>query len=354
VLVTVIIPAYRPTNDIRKTLDSVFAQTFSDYEVIVINDGSPESELLERKLQPYQGRIRYIKQANRGPSAARNVGILEARSKYVAFLDSDDRWLEAHLENQTSLLLKNPTLGLVYADCILVNGNVPIGRSFVRQPQFPPVSFESLAVERCAAVTSSVVASRQSLIEAGLFNERFRRAEDFDLWLRMAFHGTTMDFYRGLGVVHAVSAEGLSSNGDLMKRALIEVYENLALTLPLSTTQQDLIRLMITKTEAACQVELLKQSLDRKNYEDARAAAIRANGLLPNRKLGLTILGLRRAPRLFHYAHRAYENILRARNRLRQANSARKLQRVTRAFELNSVPKVTPAEEPAPSTILGE
>jgi GT2 family glycosyltransferase len=352
-LVTVIIPAYRAANDIRDALDSVFQQTFSSYEVIVINDGAPDSELLEQQLQPYQTRIRYIKQENRGPSAARNIGILQARTKYIAFLDSDDRWLENHLTNQVSLLGKNPSLGMVYADCLLVSGTVPIGRSFAEQPQNPPVSFESLAVESCAAVTSSVVASRQSLMEAGLFNEQFRRAEDFHLWLRMAFRGTNIDFYRGLGVVHAVSTEGLSSNAYLMKKSLIEVYENIASTLPLSTTQQKLIRRMIARVEAACQVELLKGFLDQKNYQEAQDAAMRAHILTPSPKLRLTILALRRVPGLFRYVHQAYAKFLRVRNRLRQAAAARKLKSFAHALKPKSLPVRLEAEEP-PGTLLAE
>ena len=90
-LVSVVIPAYNAAHYIAATLTSVLKQTFSDFEVIVVNDGSPDPTALERALQPYVSRICYIKQANGGPSAARNVGILQARGKYIAFLDSDER-----------------------------------------------------------------------------------------------------------------------------------------------------------------------------------------------------------------------------------------------------------------------
>jgi glycosyltransferase involved in cell wall biosynthesis len=99
-LVSVIIPAYDVAEFIGEALDSVFAQTFTDYEVIVINDGSPDTAKLERALAPYLSRIVYLKQENRGVSAARNTGINAARGSLIAFLDGDDVWLPNYLEVQ--------------------------------------------------------------------------------------------------------------------------------------------------------------------------------------------------------------------------------------------------------------
>ena len=124
-LVSVVIPAYESAGYIRRALDSVFAQTFSDFEVILVNDGSPDTDLLEQNLLPYGDRVHYIRQNNLGPSGARNAGILHAGGKYVAFLDSDDMWLPEHLANQTALLLSDPSLGLVYADSILLRDANP-------------------------------------------------------------------------------------------------------------------------------------------------------------------------------------------------------------------------------------
>src|ERR671939_2007579 len=95
--VSVIIPAYNAAAHIGAALDSVFAQTFTDYEVIVVNDGSPDTPELERALDAYAGRLLYVRQENRGPSGARNAGIRRARGEYVALLDSDDLWLPAYL-----------------------------------------------------------------------------------------------------------------------------------------------------------------------------------------------------------------------------------------------------------------
>src|SRR5262245_24043876 len=91
-VVSVIIPAYQAAADIRDALDSVFAQNFSHFEVIVVNDGSPDTPELEAAIAPYQSRLRYIAQPNQGAGAARNTGIRAARGTYVALLDADDLW----------------------------------------------------------------------------------------------------------------------------------------------------------------------------------------------------------------------------------------------------------------------
>jgi glycosyltransferase involved in cell wall biosynthesis len=98
--VSIIIPAYNIAPYIAETLDSVFAQTFTDYEVIVVNDGSPDTEEFERAMQPYLDRVIYLKQENGGASVARNAGLQTARGEFVAFLDGDDLWLPNYLEEQ--------------------------------------------------------------------------------------------------------------------------------------------------------------------------------------------------------------------------------------------------------------
>jgi len=96
-LVSVIIPAYNAAVFIGETLTSVFNQSYSNYEVIVVNDGSTDTAELEKVLAPFRGRLVYLEQENKGPSAARNSAIGKARGEFVAFLDSDDTWLPDYL-----------------------------------------------------------------------------------------------------------------------------------------------------------------------------------------------------------------------------------------------------------------
>src|ERR1700692_783320 len=106
--VSVIVPAYKVTDFIAKTLDSLRSQTFRDFETIVVNDGCPDSENLERVLEPYRGEIVYIRQENQGLAGARNTAIKAARAPLVGLLDSDDAWEPDYLEVQTKFLAEHP------------------------------------------------------------------------------------------------------------------------------------------------------------------------------------------------------------------------------------------------------
>src|SRR4030042_4827818 len=102
--VSVIIPTYNRGNLVLESIQSVFAQTFSDYEIIVIDDGSTDNT--REVLHPYLSKLTYIYEKNSGQSFARNIGILASKGEYIAFLDSDDLWEPEKLETQVKLLDK--------------------------------------------------------------------------------------------------------------------------------------------------------------------------------------------------------------------------------------------------------
>jgi hypothetical protein len=294
-LVSVIIPAYQAAERIRETLDSVFAQTYPNFEVLLVNDGSPDTEALEQAIRSYGDRLIYIRQENRGPSGARNTAIRTARGKYIACLDSDDIYLPEHLSCLVPLL-EEQALDLVYCDSYFMKDGVHVGRSFERQPQSPPVTFEKLLTEECAVTTSAVVASRQAMIDAGLFDERYRRSEDFDLWVRMCFRGAKMDLLRQVGIEHRLLPEGLAADGYLLKQAQIEIYKKVLATLPVSVEQKRLIQELIARVEGLCQMDLVKRHLREGRYPEARVAAGQAAALLQDRKSRRVALAVQIAP----------------------------------------------------------
>jgi glycosyltransferase involved in cell wall biosynthesis len=335
--VSVVIPAYNTAGMIADCLNSVLAQSFEDFEIIVVNDGSPDTEALECALRPYESRIQYVKQENRGPSAARNLGILRARGKYIAFLDSDDTWFPDHLAEQMAMLLENPSIDLIYADAVLVRDGAQVGHAFGLEPQHPPVTFEKLLTTECIVGTSSTVALRQSLIDGGLFDERFRICEDFDLWLRMAFRGAQISLHRGLHVFHKLSSESLSGDRYAMTRARIEVYRKAASTLPVTAAQKELIAGLIAKNEAKCDTDLAKRFLQAGEYAKALEAAQRASVVRNDWKMRTTVLALRRIPNIFRYYHLVYERILEIRNRLRRMSFNERLKISGAVYEAKPV-----------------
>jgi len=294
-LVSVIMPAYQAAERIRETLDSVFAQTYPNFEVLLVNDGSPDTEALEQAIRSYGARLIYIRQENRGPSGARNTAIRTARGKYIACLDSDDIYLPEHLARLVPLL-EEQALDLVYCDSYFMKDGVQVGRSFERQPQSPPVTFEKLLTEECAVTTSAVVASRQAMIDAGLFDEHYRRSEDFDLWVRMSFRGAKMDLLRQVGIEHRLLPDGLAADSYLLKQAQIEIYKNVLATLPVSAKQKRLIQELIARVEGLCQMDLVKRYLREGRYPEARLAAGQAAALLQDWKSRRVALAVQIAP----------------------------------------------------------
>jgi glycosyltransferase involved in cell wall biosynthesis len=337
--VSVIIPAYQSVGYIAQALNSVFWQTFTDFEVIVVNDGSPETDALESILEGYSSRIVYLKQENRGPSGARNTGILHASGKYVAFLDSDDCWLPQHLENQIALLESDPSLRLVYADCILTKDDLPFGTGFSLEPQSRPVTVDALLEWRCTPFTSSIVASREAIISAGLFDETICRCEDFDLWVRMAFLGCRMDYEPAPQVCHR-RGEGLSANRPLMGESCREIYEKLRKHPLLSTSQRAIVERMTTRVQRDYQIEIVKTSLLAENYSDALAAAQTAKALFDSWKLRTAVTGLRVAPRLFRRLYQLYDRFLEFRSRTR---NARRMKALALPALTNAVSHLVPA-----------
>lgn len=303
-LVSVVIPAYRCAQYIAQAVESVLGQSYGELEILVINDGSPDTPLLEAALEPFRDRIHYIRQPGGGPSSARNHGILEARGQYVAFLDGDDYWSPHHLAKQMELFRQDPGLELAYCDCILLKDEKALNRTFSVQPQKAGVSFDALVVEDCAIGTSTTVVLREAIVRAGLFDESFMRCEDFEMWLRMSFGGSRMAYHSDADVFHRVWEHGLSADRLAMKRARIRVYEKLITTLPLSRRQRATIEKLAADTRRDCDVDILKQLLEAEDYQNAVVVAGRVNARSSSWKLTLAHVGLRFLPRLFGQLHR--------------------------------------------------
>lgn len=182
--VSVIIPVYATAQFVAEALDSVLGQTVTDYEIIVVNDGSPDSELLDSVLRPFLNRITYIVQENRGSSGARNTAMKAARATYVAMLDSDDRWHPEYLASQLSVLEADPTIDVVYPRCrrfVLDGAEGVLPRKNTPKRE---ISFLRVLTRECQ-VYGGATARRDTLIRVGMYDEELESGEDFDLWLRV-------------------------------------------------------------------------------------------------------------------------------------------------------------------------
>src|SRR5690242_7788515 len=188
--ISVVIPVYNASRSIADTLTTVFAQTRTDYEVLLVDDGSSDVIALDQAIAPWRHRIRQFRQHNAGAGAARNLGINNSVGQFIAFIDADDGWMPEFLERQVRLLEMRQDLGMVWTNG-LIRGNTPLaGRTYFETTQScEPPSFHSLLVQTCTVLTSSVVVRRTALEAVGGFDQRIRRGQDFDLWLRLAHRG---------------------------------------------------------------------------------------------------------------------------------------------------------------------
>ncbi|MQC26246.1 MAG: glycosyltransferase family 2 protein [Chloroflexi bacterium] len=183
--VSVIIPTHNRAAFLLEALASVFAQTITDYEIIVVDDGSADDT--RQRLAPHikSRRVRYEYQDKSGVSAARNRGIQLARASYVALLDSDDLFLPTKLEKQLALFEAHPDLGLVHSQFSKFNQqgqDLGLRDTIVYQGWIYPWMLAEWSV---LLGTSSLMLKRDAVLEVGGFDERMTWAEDIDLYRRV-------------------------------------------------------------------------------------------------------------------------------------------------------------------------
>jgi glycosyltransferase involved in cell wall biosynthesis len=182
--VSVIIPAYNAMTYLPKTVESVFKQTFTDFEVIIVNDGS--SDGIEQWVNTITDRrVKLISQKNQGAAAARNTGIAHAKGAYIAFVDSDDLWEASKLEKQVYCLDNNPNVGLVYVwvASIDAKGN-HLGKIYSNDSC--GYVWEKMVQGNIVWSGSASMVRRDCFEKLGVFDQNLRFAEDWEMWIRIS------------------------------------------------------------------------------------------------------------------------------------------------------------------------
>ncbi len=186
--VSVVIPTYNRQDFITQAIDSVSAQTYDDYEIIIVDDGSTDHT--REILKPYlaKSNIRYFYQENLKQAAARNNGIRRSTGEYIAFLDSDDLWHPEKLALQVQVLEESPEIGMVYSNQdIMKNGFIVKKMKYPREILKSGCIFEDLLLRRFYCSTPGLLIRRSVLEDVGLFDESLQNAlEDWELTLRIS------------------------------------------------------------------------------------------------------------------------------------------------------------------------
>ena len=181
--VSIIIPTYNRRDFLREAIRSVLEQSFRDFELIVVDDGSDDGtrEMIQRE---FPGLLTYLYQENQGVSRARNRGLKLAQGEFVAFLDSDDLWLPRKLERQMAFMQSHPKAQICYTDEIWIRRGVRVN------PKKKHAKYSGWIYPRCLPLCiispSSALMRRGLLEEVGGFDEELPVCEDYDLWLRIS------------------------------------------------------------------------------------------------------------------------------------------------------------------------
>ena len=296
--VSIITPAYNVARFVAETLDSIFAQTFQDYEIILINDGSPDTPEFERVLEPYFERIVYLKQPNEGAGTARDVAIGHSRGEFLAFLDADDIWLPNFLAEQIDYLEKNE-LDMVYADALLFGGSVYDGKTFMETaPSSGKVTFESLLDLTCNVITSGTVARKNRVVTVGMFEPARVRAHDYVLWLKMANDNARIGYQRKVLLKYRVHRESLSGDSVQRVEREIDVYGRIKKLFDLTEKQKTIVVEQLQRLDADLEIERGKSFLLAGKFDQAAAAFAKANEYQKSNRLRVIVNLARFAPRL--------------------------------------------------------
>ena len=183
-LVSVILPVYNSEKYIEKTLISIFNQTYTNFEIIVIDDGSIDNS--RKIVEQYLDKISYYFQLNTGVSSARNKGIKHSRGELIAFIDSDDMWYPQKLEHQVNVYLKEPQVSIIYTECDKAknfNGYLPIEKA-----KTEAVKVEFIDIFKMPYLKPTTVMVPMKTIEKfGVFDTNLPTAEDVDFFLRCSY-----------------------------------------------------------------------------------------------------------------------------------------------------------------------
>ena len=306
--VSVIVPVYGTAKYVSEALDSVLMQTYTDYEIIVVNDGSPDSDVLEEVLKPYRDRITYLVQENRGSSGARNSALKVARGYYVAMLDSDDRWGPEYLTSQVGLLESDPTVDVVYPDAVrFTSGGVGSTRYSESFPVGGEITFLRVLTRECQ-VYGEVTARREMLLRVGMYDEELRSAEDYELWLRVLKAGGRIAYNDRVLAYYRIREGSHTSNEVILATNVLKILDKVGREMELTAQERAALKHHRADITAVLSLSEGKQALLKGDTRTAISKLKVAAHHTKSWKLGATIAGLRVAPGILLWFYRLRES----------------------------------------------
>ncbi|HKB09012.1 MAG TPA: glycosyltransferase [Vicinamibacterales bacterium] len=228
-LVSIVTPAYNAAPYLAETTGSVLGQTFSDFEHLIVDDGSTDETLTEaHRLAATDGRIHVVSTPNGGPATARNVALRAARGEFIALLDSDDLWRPHYLATQLDILASHPEVSIVTSNAMNLGG----GANYDGKPFWPTVTglerltaFDLISREDSVCILSVM---RRSVYDTiGGFNPEFSGNEDYEFWLRASLAGLRILRNHEPLAVYRRHSGSLSSDEPKMIRGAVKVLQHI-------------------------------------------------------------------------------------------------------------------------------
>ncbi len=295
--VSVVVPCYNVAPYVGEALQSVFAQTFQNFEVIVVNDGSPDYEALLNVLAPFMSRIVYVERENGGLSAARNSALAVAKGEFIALLDGDDIWEPRYLELQVAELRRNPWASVSYTNALYFGQSALDGRRYMEVfDSQGPVTIETV-LRGQINIFGGLMAKREPMVAVGGFDESLPSAEDLDMWLRLLAAGHQFTYTREPLYRYRQRSGSLTSNTLQLSTAVLTVVQKLMDTHKLTEAEIAACREKILSTKAEMALHAGKLALSAGDYEKATRDLSAAQTYYKRPKIGLTLALLWYAPR---------------------------------------------------------
>lgn len=265
---SVIMPTYNRGPFLKIALSSVLAQTFDDYEIIIIDDGSTDKTREMVKSLTAAGRkarkIKYLYQQNKGPSAARNLGVRHAKGNFICFLDSDDRYREDKLKITREYIKKYPQYKVFHTEEIWYkNGALLPQKIYHKKPS--GFVFENSVKICCIGMSTSVV-RKDIFTEIGFFDEKLPACEDYDFWLRVA-----SKHYVFLIPVYLTIKEGGHPGQLSFKYTAMDTFRIYALKKIIESNELsgDNLKIAVDELKRKCEI-FINGALKRKKIEEAK------------------------------------------------------------------------------------
>lgn len=277
-LVSVVIATYNRASFLVEAIESVLSQSFTEYEILVADDGSTDDTV--DRLARYGTRIRHIRLDHSGrPSVARNRALAVARGELIAFLDDDDVWQPEKLERQVHLLVNQPDLGMVYSDLRFLREDGTRSDTILQPHQQRRGNLFDDLLADCFIHPSTAVVRKCLGDEVGWFDEDLECIEDFDLWLRLAYRSRIGLLNEPLVLIRRHDA-GISTTRE------VEVWRSMAVVLNKVRTDCKLSarqRLRIRRSQARAHARLATLMTDGGQVDRRELLrALRFNPLLPS------------------------------------------------------------------------